>query len=98
MAVKITCINKDNGNHYNPYLAITHLGWLEEATGKNGRCTRVEMYNFIKHESGIAYVTDPRDSSKAYLEALVTENGTQYVRTKPNDTGRDNLLSLMECK
>lgn len=98
MAVKVTCINKDDGNHHNPYLAITHLGWLNETNAEHGKCTRLEMYDFIKNKGGLAYVTDPRDGSKAYLEALVTENGTQYVRTKPNDTGRDNLLSLMECR
>jgi len=98
MAVEITCINKDGGNHTNPYLAISHLGWWNGATGERGKCTRVEMYEFIKNKNGSAYVTDPRDNSKVYLEALVTVNGTQYVRTIPNDTGRDNLLSLDECR
>lgn len=31
MAIRITCINKDNGDHENPNLAITHLGWINEA-------------------------------------------------------------------
>ena len=42
-------------------------------------------------------MVDVADNSKAYLEALETVGGTKYVRTKPNDTGRDNLLSLPEC-
>jgi len=96
MAIQITCINKDNGNHENPYVAISHLGWKDQS-GKVGRNTRLEIYDFIKSEGGQAYVLDPRDYSKAYLEALVSPAGTKYVRTKPNDTGRDNLLSLPEC-
>jgi len=96
MAIQITCINKDNGNHENPYVAISHLGWKDQS-GKVGRNTRLEIYNFIKLKDGQAYVLDPNDYSKAYLEALVSSAGTKYVRTKPNDTGRDNLLSLPEC-
>ena len=96
MAVRITCINKGNGNHDNPHLAITHLNWINEATGNKGRSTRLEIYNFIK-DRGQAYVVDVADNSKAYLEALETAGGTKYIRTKPNDTGRDNLLSLPEC-
>ena len=96
MTVRITCINKDNGNHENPYVSITNLGWLEESTGKRGRSTRLEMYNFIK-DGNYAYVVDPKDSSKAYLETRVSAAGTKYVRTKPDDTRRDNLLSLPEC-
>lgn len=98
MAVKIHCINKDNGNHENPYVAISHLGWINEQNGERGRSTRLEMYTFIKDKSGQAYVVDPRDGSKAYLEARVTTLGTKYVRTQSNDTGRDNLLSLPECR
>jgi len=39
MAIRITCINKDNGIHENPNVAITHLGWKNEQTGKTGRST-----------------------------------------------------------
>ena len=96
--VRINCINKDTGNHENPHVAISHLGWTNMGTGEGGRSTRLEMYNYIK-EGGQAYVEDPKDGSKAYLEALTTPIfGTKYVRTRPNDTGRDNLLSLMECR
>lgn len=94
--VRITCINKDNGNHENPHVAISHLGWTNEETGKKGTSTRVQMYDFIK-AGNFAYVSDPKDGSKAYLEARTTLFGTKYVRTKPDDTRRDNLLSLREC-
>lgn len=45
MAIKITCINKDNGYHENPNLAITHLGWINEQTNESGKNTRLEIYN-----------------------------------------------------
>lgn len=97
MSVRITCINKDGGNHENPYVAISHLGWVNEQTRENGKSTRLEMYDFIKNKNGVAYVVDQRDGSKAYLETRTSASGTKYVRTESNDTGRDNLLELPEC-
>ena len=96
MSVKITCINKDNGNHENPYVAISHLGWTNEHTGASGKCTREAMYEFVT-EGNDAYVVDPYDGSKAFLEGRISVNKNPYVRTIANDTGRDNLLSLFEC-
>lgn len=43
MSVKITCIKKDNGNHENPNLAITDLGWIEDGTGKTGKSRRLGL-------------------------------------------------------
>ena len=47
MIARITCINKDNGDHHDPHLAITHFGWLDEATNNRGKYTRSEMVLFI---------------------------------------------------
>ena len=97
MAIKITCINKDAGNHENPHTAISFLGWLEDGTSKNGKMTRIDMYNWIKNDGGIAYVQDSF-GNKAYLKTEVTSNGTKYVRTYSDNTPTDNLLKLPECK
>lgn len=97
MSVKITCINKDGGNHENPYVAISHLGWINESTHEKGKATREEMYDYIKNKNGVAYVVDSYDGSKAYLETRISSKGTKYVKTEANDTGRDNLLELPEC-
>ncbi len=51
MAVKITCINKDNGDHDDPYEAITDLGWINEATRSSGKSSLREMIEFL--EKGI---------------------------------------------
>ena len=40
MANRITCIDNANGQHENPYVAISHLGWEEDGTGKTGRTDR----------------------------------------------------------
>lgn len=97
MAIRITCINKDGGNHENPHAAISHLGWLEDGTGKTGKMTRIEMYNWIKDDGGVAYVQDSF-SNKVYVKTAVTPNGTKYVRTYSDYTPTDNLLKLPECK
>lgn len=96
MAIRITCINKDNGYHDNPNLAITHLGWIEEETGKKGKNTRLEIYNWIKEKSGEAYIKDGF-GNKVKVITAETSNGTKYVKTVADDTVRNNLLALPEC-
>lgn len=96
MSVKIFCINKDGGNHENPYLAITELGWVNESTNKSGKSTRLEVYNFIKNGNQ-AYVKDAYGNI-AYLMTAETSLGTKYVKTIPDNTKTDNLLNLPECR
>jgi Protein of unknown function (DUF3892) len=95
MSIRITCIKKDSGNHENKHTPISELGWKNESTGATGKKTRVEMYDWV-NEGNSAYVK--ADGNKAELEALKTAKGTKYVRTKPDDTKKDNLLELDECK
>lgn len=97
MAIKITCINKDNGNHENPNVAITHLGWVNEFNGASGKNTRLEVYNWIKNDKGEAYVKDVH-GNKAKLITAETSNGTEYVKTEADTSLKNNLLSLQECK
>jgi len=95
MSIRITCINKDSGYHDNPHLAINNLGWIEDGTGKSGKWTRIQMYDWIKN-GGKAYVKDS-NGDIAYLEALTNNYGTKYVKTIPDFTKADNLLNLNEC-
>lgn len=96
MAVRITCINKDSGNHENPYVAISTLGWINEQTGAANKSSREDMYKFVK-DGGRAYVKDAYGSTSD-LVAEISPRGTRYVKTKPDSTTTDNLLKLMECK
>ncbi len=96
MSVRITCINKDSGYHANPHVAISNFGWKNEATGDTGNSTRIDMYNFV-NGGGVAYVKDSK-GDVAYLIAEISATGTKFVKTKPDGTKADNLLSLPECK
>jgi hypothetical protein len=96
MAIKITCINKDNGNHENPNVAITHLGWVKDGDGTSGKSTRLEMYNWIKNDKVEAYVKDGQ-GNKAKLITAETIFGTKYVKTEADTSTKNNLLSLPEC-
>lgn len=97
MAVRITCIKKDGGNHENPYVAITSLNWINETTQAKGTTTREDMYKFVKIDNGQAYVVGT-GNVKAYLIGEESPKGTKYVKTKPDHTTTDNLLQLPECK
>lgn len=95
MEIRITCINKDSGNHENPYTAITFLGW-NDTNGDKKPTSREEMYSWVKG-GGKAYLQDSKGEI-AYLVAETTANGTKYVKTKADQTQDDNLLKLDECK
>ncbi|HYV90924.1 MAG TPA: DUF3892 domain-containing protein [Chitinophagales bacterium] len=96
MAIKITCIKKDNGHHENPHVAISSLSWINESTSETGTTSRVDMYEWVKN-GGVAYVRDSK-GDVAYLIAETTSFGTKFVRTRPDGTKADNLLSLPECR
>ncbi|ALR31231.1 hypothetical protein ATE47_12175 [Chryseobacterium sp. IHB B 17019] len=97
MAIRITCINKDNGYHENPNLAITHLGWTNEETREAGKSTRLEIYFWIKNQNGIAYVIDSYGNRVKVITAE-TFSGTKYLKTEADSSTKNNLLSLPECK
>lgn len=96
MRIRITCINKSSGNHENPHEAISYLGWIEEVTNKQGKTSRVEMYDWIL-KGVVAYVEDAYGNI-AFLVAEVSSKGTKFVKTRTDGTKSDNLLSLPECK
>jgi hypothetical protein len=94
MSIRIHCINKASGDHENPYVAISQLGWTNPASGERGKSTRIEMYDFVR-KGGDAFVESA--GSKAQLIAAETSRGTKYVKTAANSTQADNLLKLLEC-
>ena len=95
MAIRISCINKAGGYHENPYVAISHFGWANEASGQTGRSTRMEMYEWVKG-GGEAYVQ--AGGARARVITAVSPNGTEYVKTQADSTKADNLLKRPECK
>lgn len=95
MSVKITCINKDHGNHENPHEAISHYGWLNENTGKLGRSDRQTMVDWVK-EGNKAYVKDNLGNI-AYCYVRKSPRGVEFLQTYSDGTYTDNLLKLPEC-
>jgi hypothetical protein len=95
MAFRITCVNKAGGQHENPYVAISDLGWENDQTRATGRSTREQMYDFVKG-GGDAYVQS--GGWKAQLITAISPRGTKYVKTVPDNTVSDNLLKLPECR
>lgn len=77
---------------------IASLRWYETAgpnspdTGTLQQSTRQEMYNFV-HGGGEAYALNRAKTHYAMLEAVNAPN-VQYVKTIPDGTTSDNLLSL----
>lgn len=96
MAVKITCIKKDGGNHENPYTAISSMKWLNESTNQTGVSSRMEMYDFVVNQNGTAYVKDAY-GNMANLMGAISPKGTKYVKTYADSVTSDNLLKLSEC-
>ncbi len=93
---QIVCINKDGGNHDNPYEAIWNFGWLNAATGERGRADLSGMVKFVE-EGGYAYTRDVL-GREAHLVVRVSARGNKYVQTEANGKPTDNLLSLTECQ
>ena len=96
MAIRITCINKSGGYHADPHHAISLLGWVNEQTGEKGKSTRLEIYNWIKNQNGVAYVVDFRNN-RARVGTRENANGTKYLQTYSDEVWTDNLLALPEC-
>jgi hypothetical protein len=94
MAIRIKCINKAAGDHENPYIAISRLGWVNDATGAENTSTRLDMYEWVKN-GGVAIVVG--GDTQARLIAEETVSGTKYVRTIADSSKQDNLLNLPEC-
>lgn len=94
--VKITCINKDAGNHYS-HEAIQKLGWVNDSDSTDwGKCTRLEMVKFLE-DGGRAYVE--AGGKKAYLIVKTSPfSGIKYVQTVADGRESNNLLELPECK
>jgi hypothetical protein len=94
MSIRITCINKDNGHHQDPHEAITHLGWVNEVSGKTGKNTRLEIVDFLEKDNE-AYVKNVF-GKKAYL-VVINRNNNKYVKTVADGIETNNLLNLVEC-
>jgi hypothetical protein len=96
MSVRITCINKAQGVHFDPHSAILTLGWTDDQTMNTGKSTREQVYEWLKNQNGVAYVVD-QYGNKAYVFPRENIHGTKFVQTAADRVWTDNLLALPEC-
>lgn len=97
MSIRITCIRKSSGFHADPHHAISELGWINEETHETGTSTRLQVYDWIKNQSGVAYVRDLR-GNQAGVGIREHAYGTKFVQTFADRVWTDNLLALPECR
>lgn len=77
---------------------IAKLRWAqaskagERASTNPKEWTRAEMYAYVKDNPEQAYAISRNDDTYAFLEAVNAH--VQYVKTIPDSTRTDNLLSL----
>ncbi|HEU4966421.1 MAG TPA: DUF3892 domain-containing protein [Candidatus Saccharimonadales bacterium] len=96
MALRITGIRKDNGNHNNPHEAVTDYRWENDADGSTGISSRMDMVNWLEsNQNNEAYVRDMR--GKVYCYVNTNRYGTKFLQTYADNRWTDNLLSLPEC-
>lgn len=100
MKRRIVCIIKPD--RFSSHDAITHYGYIDESvTINDSPATVVERKNMVswaKQSGNFAYV---RDSVKPIITipCEVKDNGhTEFLETKPDSRGTDNLLRLRTCQ
>jgi hypothetical protein len=54
--------------------------------------SKISMILYVEMSPDTFYTNE--DKKKAYLEIATSTSGTRYVRTKPDNTTKNNLLSL----
>jgi Protein of unknown function (DUF3892) len=97
MSIRITCITKAGGDHENPYVAISRLGWVNLFNpAEKSSSTRQEMFDFVM-KGGEAFVYDRTGTIRSKLICATSPKGTKYVTTQADSTKKDNLLELGEC-
>jgi hypothetical protein len=87
MAEKVTCIVK-GAPKYSDCRCITQI------RTDAARYTREEAHDHVKAQPNSIYVEG--GGARAYLIAAIRD-GVKYVRTRPDDTTEDNLLTVREC-
>ena len=91
MSNRITCITKPD--RYSDHEAIQRVGGVQ-SNGTRFNISREECYDYIKRGYAFHVVVGRYDVP---VEAYQRNGVGKYIKTKPDNTMRDNLLSLDEC-
>ena len=90
MSHQITCITKpDRESHHE---AIQRVGGIEQ-NGSRFNITRIECYDYIKAGHTFHVKVGHYDVKVEAYE----RNGGKFIKTYPDATKKDNLLSLPPC-
>ncbi|GMU11343.1 DUF3892 domain-containing protein [Corallococcus caeni] len=69
---------------------IERVRWFDPAANKSDHCSRQDMVDWIEQKKGDARVKGPYGD----VAVTVVRAVPPYLKTKPNNTHEDNLLSL----
>ena len=89
---KVICITKPNVNSSHEH--ITHIGY-HDAYSKKVTITVKDAIKRIDANSLEFYVQTGND--KAYVTVVRTKDHEPFIKTVPDSTKKDNLLSLPQC-
>jgi hypothetical protein len=95
---RIVCINKAP-NHQDPHTHITYVGVGDE-TGWLERLSVAEVIRQLQIPFGDRYYVRGTDGSEADVrlgKCAFCANAHIFIRTTPDYSLKDNLLSLFEC-
>lgn len=97
---RIVCITK-LPNHYDKYHRITSVGIGEEPGRASARLDVAAVISNLRSSAGDRYFV--RDSAGTEAEVVLRRcphcaNGHPVITTTADDTRRDNLLELRECR
>jgi hypothetical protein len=92
MPSRITCITKPHPQ--SPLEHITNVGGTR-ASGTSFYITREECARDIDNRREPYYVQVGRDTVAV---ETYTMHGQRFIKTKPDQTQKDNLLSLPPCR
>ena len=92
MASQITCISKPD--RFSSHEAITHVGGMR-TNGTGFNITRQQRADDIRSGSESYFVQVGR--YRIDVTAYQGSGGIWFIKTEPDETRKDNLLSLPEC-
>jgi len=91
VALQVHCVNKLD--RYNPHERILNIGGFN-SDGTRWKLSQRQAIDGIKEGKWAFYVS----RGGATIDVVIAVHmGNEYLKTRPDHTGADNLLSLPEC-
>jgi hypothetical protein len=90
---QVVCITKPDPSSTHEH--ITHIGYYESAFRPRVIITVADAIKRIDANSKEFYVSVPQGT--AYVTVVRPIGRNPYIKTVPDNTGKDNLLKLPQC-